>query len=72
MAAGVLKSILDERQLREGVRPERPFVHWKDFNTTVQQSLRKLSEAGRVTTAGSFASALRKAEFNPLMQDSES
>ncbi len=34
-------------------------------------ALRKLSEAGRVTTAGSFAAAMRNADMNPLMQDAD-
>ncbi len=34
-----------------------------------EQSMRKLSETGRMTTAGNFAAALRLAELNPLMQD---
>ncbi len=34
-----------------------------------EQSLRKLSESGRVTTAGSFAAALRNVDDNPLMQE---
>ncbi len=36
-----------------------------------EQSLRKLAESGRTTTAGTFAAAVRHAELNPLMRDAE-
>ena len=36
-----------------------------------EQSMRKLTESGRMTTAGSFAAAIRNADLNPMLQPQE-
>jgi HEAT repeat protein len=60
-------SPLAQQSLRESLMDRSVVVR-----EAAEQSLRKLSEAGRVTTAGSFASALERAEASPLMNDQES
>ena len=57
-------SVVAQQALRESLLDRSVVVR-----EAAEQSLRKLSEAGRMTTAGTFAAALRHAEYNPLMQE---
>ena len=60
-------SPLAQQSLRQALMDQSVTVR-----DAAEQSLSKLSEAGRMTTAGSFAAAVRGAEYNPLMQDQDS
>ena len=57
-------SLLTQQSLRDALMDRSVVVR-----EAAEQSLCKLSEAGRMTTAGGIASALRNAEYNPLLQD---
>ncbi len=57
-------SAVAQQALREALMDRSVVVR-----EAAEQSLRKLSEAGRVTTAGTFAAAVRHAECNPLIQN---
>jgi hypothetical protein len=59
-------SAIAQRCLRESLMDRSVAVR-----EAAEQSLRKLSESGNVTTGGSFAAALRKADQNPLIEASQ-
>ena len=58
------RSPLSQQALRDALMDRSIAVR-----EAAEQALRKLSETGRVTTAGNLASAVRVAEFSPLMGD---